>query len=131
MKNKNTDNDNTIIAGRKPVQELLLDSPERIDLLYLQKGRQDKNFERTIQRCKKNGIKYKIADKTELGRIFSGNHQGIIARVAGLSFADYDEMLENLASSPLPLLVVLDQVQDPGNVGVFPVPFMRSEGQEL
>ncbi|WP_320006846.1 23S rRNA (guanosine(2251)-2'-O)-methyltransferase RlmB [Maridesulfovibrio sp.] len=116
---KNTrEDDNTIIAGRKPVQELLLDSPERIDLLYLQKGRQDKNFERTIQRCKKHGIKYKISDKAELGRIFSGNHQGIIARVAALAFADYDEMLENLSESPLPLLIMLDQVQDPGNVGV-------------
>ena len=118
MKNRTREDDNTIIAGRKPVQELLLDSPERIDLLYLQKGRQDKNFERTIQRCKKHGIKYKISDKTELSRIFAGNHQGIIARVAGLAFADYDEMLENLSNSPLPLLIVLDQVQDPGNVGV-------------
>ncbi|WP_319777611.1 23S rRNA (guanosine(2251)-2'-O)-methyltransferase RlmB [Maridesulfovibrio sp.] len=118
MKKNDKDKDTTVIAGRKPVQELLLDSPERIDLLYLQKGRQDKNFERTIQRCKKHGIKYKIADKTELGRIFPGNHQGIIARVAALSFADYDEILENLSESPLPLLIVLDQVQDPGNVGV-------------
>ncbi|NDV24116.1 23S rRNA (guanosine(2251)-2'-O)-methyltransferase RlmB [Desulfovibrio sp. JC022] len=118
MKKRTREDDNTIIAGRKPVQEMLLDAPERIDLLYLQKGRQDKNFERTIQRCKKHGIKYKIADKTELGRIYSGNHQGIIARVAAMSYADFDDMLENLSDSPLPLLIVLDQVQDPGNIGV-------------
>ncbi|WP_432738603.1 23S rRNA (guanosine(2251)-2'-O)-methyltransferase RlmB [Maridesulfovibrio sp. FT414] len=117
MKNTNQD-DNTVIAGRKPVQELLLDSPERIDLLYLQKGRQDKNFERTIERCKKHGIKYKIADKTEMGRVFSGNHQGIIARVAALPYAEFDEMLETFRDAPLPLLIVLDQVQDPGNIGV-------------
>lgn len=118
MKNNTRDNDNTIIAGRKPVQELLLDAPERIDLLFLQKGRQDKNFERTIQRCKKFGIKYKIADKAELSRIFTGNHQGVIARVAALSFADYDNLLQTISEAPLPLLVVLDQVQDPGNIGV-------------
>ncbi|WP_320171560.1 23S rRNA (guanosine(2251)-2'-O)-methyltransferase RlmB [Maridesulfovibrio sp.] len=118
MKNRDNNADNTIIAGRKPVQELLLDSPERIDQLYLQKGRQDKNFERTIQRCKKHGVKYKIADKTELTRIFPGNHQGIIARVAAMSYADFDEMLETLREAPLPLLIVLDQVQDPGNIGV-------------
>lgn len=118
MKKKTREDDNTIIAGRKPVQEMLLETPERIDLLYLQKGRQDKNFDRTIQRCKKYGIKYKITDKTELDRVFSGNHQGVIARVAAMSYADYDDMLENLADSPLPLLIVLDQVQDPGNIGV-------------
>ncbi|CCO23030.1 23S rRNA (guanosine(2251)-2'-O)-methyltransferase RlmB [Maridesulfovibrio hydrothermalis] len=118
MKRHPKDDENTIIAGRNPVQEMLLDSPEKIDLLYLQKGRQDKNFERTIQRCKKFGIKYKIADKTELGRIFSGNHQGVIARVAGLSYTDFDDILESITQAPLPLLLVLDQVQDPGNIGV-------------
>lgn len=118
MKDIDTNDDKTIIAGRKPVQELLLDAPERIDLLFLQKGRQDKNFERTIQRCKKHGIKYKITDKSELGRIFKGNHQGIIARVAALPYTDYDSMLETLSEAPLPLLLVLDQVQDPGNIGV-------------
>ena len=111
-------NDNTIVAGRNPVQEMLLSSPESIDLLYLQKGRQDKNFERTIQRCKNFNIRYKITDKAELTRIFSGNHQGIIARVASLAFKEFNELLATMSNAPLPLLVVLDQVQDPGNIGV-------------
>lgn len=118
MKKQNKEDENTIVAGRNPVQEMLLESPEKIDLLYLQKGRQDKNFERTIQRCKKYGIKYKIADKVEMGRVFSGNHQGVIAKVAALSYTEFDDMLETLSEAPLPLLVVLDQVQDPGNIGV-------------
>lgn len=118
MKKHSKEDENTIIAGRKPVQEMLLESPERIDLLYLQKGRQDKNFERTIQRCKKFGIKYKITDKPELDRVFSGNHQGVIARVAAMSYTEFDDLLETLSDAPLPLLIVLDQVQDPGNIGV-------------
>ncbi len=117
MKNRQQEDENTIVAGRKPVQELLLEDPKSIDMLYVQKGRQDKNFERTIERCKKFGIKYKIADKPELSRLFSGNHQGIIAKVAALSFADYDDLLANISDAPLPLIVVFDQVQDPGNVG--------------
>jgi 23S rRNA (guanosine2251-2'-O)-methyltransferase len=117
MKNNSQEDENSIIVGRKPVQELLLNDPKSIDMLYIQKGRQDKNFERTIERCKKFGIKYKIADKEELARVFSGNHQGIIAKVAALSFVDFDELLADIAEAPLQLIVVLDQVQDPGNVG--------------
>ncbi|WP_027720605.1 23S rRNA (guanosine(2251)-2'-O)-methyltransferase RlmB [Maridesulfovibrio zosterae] len=118
MKKDSREDDNTIIAGRNPVQELLLEAPEKIDMLYLQKGRQDKNFERTIQRCKKFGIKYKITDKIELNRVYAGNHQGVIAKVAAMSYTEFDDMLENLSEAPLPLLIVLDQVQDPGNIGV-------------
>lgn len=119
MKNNQNNDDGSIIAGRKPVQEMLLGSPERIDTLFLQKGRQDKNFERTIQRCKKNKIRYRITDRDEMNRLFDGNHQGVIARIAALPFADLDDLLDNLADAPLPLLVFLDRVQDTGNIGVF------------
>lgn len=119
MKNNQKADNGSIIAGRKPVQEMLLSSPERIDTLYLQKGRQDKNFERTIQRCKDNKIRYHIATREEMNRLFDGNHQGVLARIAALPFADLDELLDGLAEAPLPLLVLLDRVQDPGNIGVF------------
>lgn len=119
MKKHQHKDDSSIVAGRKPVQELLLEAPERIDTLYLQKGRQDKNFERTVQRCKKNKIRYRIVSRDEMSRLFEGNHQGVLARVAALPFADLDELLDGLADAPLPLLIFLDRVQDPGNIGVF------------
>lgn len=50
--------------------------------------------------------------------MFRGNHQGVAARCAALEYTPLHELLENATEAPLPLIVVLDQVQDTGNVGV-------------
>ena len=44
-------------------------------------------------------------------------HQGVIARLREASFMTWEDFLIQAASAPLPLIVALDQVQDPGNVG--------------
>lgn len=45
------------------------------------------------------------------------SHQGVIARVFDAGFADLGDILRDAPDAPLPLIVALDQVQDPGNVG--------------
>ena len=56
-------------------------------------------------------IEYK--DKYELDRLASGNHQGII-----LSVPDYEYcQLDDLIVKEDPLLVILDHVEDPHNLG--------------
>lgn len=47
----------------------------------------------------------------------SPSHQGVIARVFDAGFADLGDILRDAPDAPLPLIVALDQVQDPGNVG--------------
>ena len=44
-------------------------------------------------------------------------HQGVLARLRETSFMPWEAFLEQAAHAPLPLMVALDQVQDPGNVG--------------
>lgn len=45
------------------------------------------------------------------------SHQGVIARVFDAGFAELGDILRDAPDAPLPLIVALDQVQDPGNVG--------------
>lgn len=45
------------------------------------------------------------------------SHQGVIARVFDAGFAEFGDILRDAPDAPLPLIVALDQVQDPGNVG--------------
>lgn len=47
----------------------------------------------------------------------SPSHQGVIARVFDAGFAELGDILRDAPDAPLPLIVALDQVQDPGNVG--------------
>ncbi|MBN2139994.1 MAG: RNA methyltransferase [Desulfovibrionaceae bacterium] len=106
------------VSGRKPVRELLGSSPASIDLVLVAKGRRDTALEDIIRACRGRGVRFRLADKAALDRACQGNHQGVAARCAALEYVDLKELIDLTPSAPLPLLVALDQVQDPGNVGV-------------
>ena len=46
-----------------------------------------------------------------------GSHQGVAAEAASFAYAPLEAVLERVADSPRSLLVALDQVTDPGNLG--------------
>lgn len=108
----------TFVIGNKPVLELLQDAPSRVDFVYFKKGRHDKALDKIIDLCKKVKVPFKSLPGQSLDRMYRGNHQGIIAQAAALEYVDLDHILDGVPDAPLPLVVVLDQVQDPGNVGV-------------
>ncbi|SBW03989.1 RNA methyltransferase, TrmH family, group 3 [uncultured delta proteobacterium] len=103
--------------GIKPVTELLQQNPEKIDAVFLRKGRKDKDTDRILDLCRNAGVRFSLVDDTFLDRLWSGRHQGVIARLFGTGFTDLDDLLGRAVDEPLPLIVALDQVQDPGNAG--------------
>ncbi len=105
------------VVGNKPVKELLMDAPSRVDFVAFRKGRHDRHLNDIFDLCRTQKIPFKSVSVKELDFMYRGNHQGIVARCAALSYAPFTEMLETASEAPLPLIVVLDQVQDPGNVG--------------
>lgn len=109
--------DKNYVAGRKPVTELLQRSPGRVDLVNLRKGRVDAKIGAIVDLCSAAGIRYKFVDGVSLDRLYKGAHQGVVAQVAGLEYADFETLLTQAKSAPLPLVLILDRVQDTGNVG--------------
>lgn len=109
--------DKTLVAGRKPVMELLAEKPGSVDMVNIKKGRLDSPVRKIIGACKELGIRYKFVDQLSLDRLHPGQHQGVVAQVAAVEYADLDELMASVAGAPLPLLLVLDRVQDTGNVG--------------
>ncbi|WP_147819132.1 23S rRNA (guanosine(2251)-2'-O)-methyltransferase RlmB [Salidesulfovibrio onnuriiensis] len=108
----------TLVIGNKPVLELLEDSPSRVDFVYFKKGRHDKALDAIVDLCKKVKVPFKSLPAQSMDRMYRGNHQGVIAQAAALEYVELDRILRDAPDAPLPLIVVLDQVQDPGNVGV-------------
>lgn len=106
------------IVGNKPVKELLLDDPRKVDFVAFRKGRHDKGLEEIVELCRTQKVPYKSVSAQDLDYMYRGNHQGIAARCAALSYTPIEQMLEDAVDAPLPLIVALDQVQDTGNVGV-------------
>ena len=110
-------NEGVLQPGIKPVIELLLTSPEKIDAVFLRKGRKDKDSDRILDLCREAGVRFSLVDDTFMDRLWPGRHQGAIARLFATGFLEFEDLLESAVDAPLPLIVALDQVQDPGNAG--------------
>jgi len=106
------------VVGNKPVKELLVDNPSRVDFVALRMGRRDGAAEEIIELCRTQKVPFKTVSDKDLDRMYRGNHQGVAARCAALEYVELADLLENASEAPLPLVVILDQVQDTGNVGV-------------
>lgn len=115
---KNKKNSQHILSGYKPVMEVLEKEPNKIDHLYLRKGRNIKESNRILSLCKEHSIRHTVVGDDVLHRLCDNvNHQGIAARLREVGYVPYEHLLETAFEAPLPLIVALDQVLDPGNVG--------------
>jgi len=106
------------IYGFHVIQRLLDSRPEQILTLYLLE--REKERERALmQQAEKAGITVELVDKKRFQTWFPvENHQGVAAHirpVSLLSLPELEVILETLSSDPL--LLVLDGVQDPHNLG--------------
>ncbi len=118
MRENNTDfSEASLLAGIHPVQEVLELSPETVDSVLIREGRRGREIDRIIALCRAAKVRFNLTNAAALDRLFPGNHQGVVARVFSSGFVEYEDLLARAADAPLPLIVALDQVQDPGNVG--------------
>lgn len=104
------------VFGPKPVEEMVLSHPERIEVVLVEQGKTSR-LDRIIAGCKQARIKFKVVDRQLMDAMFPGRHQGVAAKIFASGFVDLEEVLTKAKQAPLPLLLALDQVQDPGNVG--------------
>jgi 23S rRNA (guanosine2251-2'-O)-methyltransferase len=106
-----------IIIGRKPVLEAL-NSNEEIEQVYILFGQQGNIINAIRAAAKKRGIK---CNQIPLERFRtyapSQNAQGVIALKQDFKFSSLDEILAESKKTSLPLILILDEIQDPHNVG--------------
>lgn len=112
-----------ILPGLKPVLELLQTDSGKIDQVFLRKGRTPKDSNLILDLCREKGVRFSLVDDSTLAQLCDTNdeqnvqHQGIIARLREMSYISAEDLLEQAFDAPLPLIIALDQVLDPGNVG--------------
>ncbi len=114
---KNASHSAPLLAGIKPVLELLQSDPQKVDTLFLRKGLRHQEATLMLDLCRAHGIRFSLVDTVALDRMCSAQHQGVIARLGAMSTTLLPELLQKAFHSSFPLIVALDQVQDPGNVG--------------
>ena len=110
--------DEELVCGINAVAELIQRQPERIQQLYLVE-----NSARRLNELSERALKAKISVKkvpaTALDRLTDGvRHQGVAAQVTPFVFTPLNELFENaFKESATPVLVALDGVTDPRNLG--------------
>lgn len=107
----------SVTAGRNPVRELLESAPRRVDGVFVRKGQREAKVQEIVALADANRIKVQFVDDAVLRRLYSGTHQGVVAVTAAVEYAELDALIATVADAPLPVLLALDQVQDPGNLG--------------
>ena len=108
-----------VLYGFHAVGVRLKTSPSSILELYVDPSRRDARMRQFVERAQEANLRLIEADSVRLSRLCgSHGHQGVVARVNALVQArTLDDVLEQLPAGEVPLLLVLDGVTDPHNLG--------------
>ncbi|MEZ8942024.1 23S rRNA (guanosine(2251)-2'-O)-methyltransferase RlmB [Vibrio alginolyticus] len=109
---------NEFIYGIHAVKAVLEREPERFIEAYVLKGRQDDRLMPILNDLQVCGVSIQqMTRKTLDDKARGANHQGIIARVKPAKQLNENYIDDILAQHESPLLLVLDGVTDPHNLG--------------
>jgi 23S rRNA (guanosine2251-2'-O)-methyltransferase len=106
------------VYGLHAVRTLLQRSPARLRRLLVDARREDPRMRELLQLASQGGITPDRVNAKQLaGRVGDVAHQGVVAEVESLAPWHEDELIEAVVASAAPLVLVLDGVQDPHNLG--------------
>jgi 23S rRNA (guanosine2251-2'-O)-methyltransferase len=102
------------IEGINAVLETL-ESGMTVEKLLVLKGNFDARINKAVSLAKAKGARVSFEEKKRLDELsLSGKHQGLIVFASDFKYADIQELLSQ--KEPL-LLLILDELQDPHNLG--------------
>ena len=109
--------DTRYLIGFHAVTARLRQHPDGVRAIYVVAARRDRRARELIERAESAGVAVHPVDDKRLDAMAgSDRHQGVVAEVdATLPYRTLDDVLESLAEPPL--LLVLDGVTDPHNLG--------------
>jgi 23S rRNA (guanosine2251-2'-O)-methyltransferase len=106
----------SLIHGINPVTESLRAAPEKIERICIERGQKNPRIQEIIELARLNHIRISFEERSWLDRKAEGErHQGVLCYAAEMITYAPEEILDQ-AKSP-GLLVVLDGIEDPHNLG--------------
>ena len=109
--------------GYHAVESLIRKEPRRVAALHVQADRQDKRMQALCELSRNQGVSVLPCAKSELDAMVIGRHQGVVAVLDPAVVAEAESMMseadltEHLSQVTLPLILILDGVTDPHNLG--------------
>ena len=106
-----------VLYGINTVTEALKSRGRAFEWVGVAKERHDIRIQRVIEECRKVGVPVRVLSRVELDRL-AGNaaHQGLVAVTSAKQYSDLDDLVAARRGEHS-LIVVLDGVEDPHNLG--------------
>ena len=105
------------IYGVLPILEALRANARRIDKILIAEGSGERRLTDVIDLARHHGVLVSKTSRESLDRMVEpgANHQGIVAFAAAANYVSADDIFNNAKEAAL--IVVLDGVEDPRNLG--------------
>ncbi len=109
----------SIVYGVNPVVELLRAQPGRVQRIYLAEGAKVHGLDQIYDLAREGGVHLERVARDRVARLADGGvHQGVVAEVQEAAYVDPEDLCALAARrGEEPLLLALDQVQDPIHLG--------------
>ena len=114
------DADSRFVWGVNPVLEALRARAGEVERIYVTDGQvTSRSANELFSRAKDAGIRVQKLPRERLAAMAEGGvHQGVVAELRTFAYADLEEILKAAKASARPaLVVVLDGIEDPHNLG--------------
>jgi 23S rRNA (guanosine2251-2'-O)-methyltransferase len=107
----------TMIFGIRAVIEAIK-ANENIDKIFIQTGLKGQLYQELDKEIKKGKFSVSYVPQEKLNKLSKDNHQGVVAKIAPITFWDIDKLVDEcLTKKDNPLFLILDQVNDVRNFG--------------
>ncbi|MFY9614760.1 MAG: RNA methyltransferase substrate-binding domain-containing protein, partial [Candidatus Dormiibacterota bacterium] len=107
-----------LVYGRNPVREALRAGGDVKRLVMLPRAATEPRLKELLELAEARNIPVEEAERPRLDDIaHSEEHQGVVAYLGRRHYWELADLLAAAAAESAPALLVLDEVQDPQNVG--------------
>jgi 23S rRNA (guanosine2251-2'-O)-methyltransferase len=101
------------VSRLNPLLEILRSSPRRVNKILIQKEPGPHRIGAIVAEARRNSVPVLFVPKRKLDQM-APHHQGLVAEISAKEFVGLEDIL---AGAGNPFLVLLDEVEDPQNLG--------------
>lgn len=109
---------NIYIFGRNPIEEALTNEAERIEKIYVRDTLRDSQIPKIFDLASQYRIPISHVPGSKLYQLVGDvNDQGVAALMSKVTYQDFGTWLDSIDTSTYPAVLLLDEIEDPGNFG--------------
>lgn len=112
------ESENIYIYGRRPVEEALLTDPKKVEKIFFRENINIGDLDKITTLASKHKIPFLRIPQVKINQLAGNvNDQGVVALLSGARYVELEEWLKGIDTSKNPSVLLLDEIEDPQNVG--------------